>query len=232
MRKLLMLSARGRAPVHDTTKRLSSLRRASGIGRAADTRAKSDLPALLEKFRCLGVPDELVTATGIAAQKTREPITLMVPLIWLAANDQGDSTIIKSEVAPSKVVDGVPMYALDKHTRLGREAIRRFAVENDEVRATLARHVPAASRSHAAYMAAFYADAAPLTAKLHWAGADALEELVTETDLLMSGVPPEGFAPLLGAVRNNLGHLNEVRARIFGQQQPAAPGVRAVSAAG
>ena len=59
---------------------------ASGIGWVAEKRAKADLPALLDKFRSLGVPDELVTATGIAAQKTREPITLMVPLVWLAAN--------------------------------------------------------------------------------------------------------------------------------------------------
>jgi hypothetical protein len=47
------------------------------------------------------------------------------------------------------------MYALDKHTRLGREAIRRFASKNDEVRETLARYVPAARRNDAAYMAAF-----------------------------------------------------------------------------
>ena len=64
------------------------------------------------------------------------------------------------------------MYALDKHTRLGREAIRRFASENDEVRETLARFVPAARRNDAAYMAAFYADAAPLATKLVWKGAD------------------------------------------------------------
>lgn len=205
---------------------------ASGIGRATDTRAKGDLPALLEKFRCLGVPDDLVTATGTAAQKTREPITLMVPLIWLAAQAGVGPTTTKCDVPPSKVVEGVPMYALDKHTRLGREAIRRFAVENDEVRAVLARYVPAGRRNEAAYMAAFYADAAPLTTQLYWAGADALEGLVTETDLLMSGVPREGFAPLLGALRRNLSHLEEVRARVFVLQQPAAPGERPVSAAG
>lgn len=193
---------------------------ACGIGRASDMRAKGDLPALLGKIRCLGVPDELVTVTGIAAQKTREPIALMVPLIWLFANDDGGSTITKSEVPPSKVVDGVPMYALDKHTRLGREAIRWFAVENEGVRAVLARSVPAARRNEAAYMAAFYADAAPLATKLVWKGADALETLVTETDLLLSGVPPEAFAPLLEAFRNNLVHLDEVRARVFAQQRP------------
>jgi hypothetical protein len=97
---------------------------ASGIGWAGEKRAKGDLLALLETFRRLGVPDEFMTATGIAAQKTREPITLMVPLVWLAANRRSRPTMTKSELPATKVVDGVPIYALDKHTRLGREAIR------------------------------------------------------------------------------------------------------------
>jgi MgsA AAA+ ATPase C terminal len=141
---------------------------ASGIGWAPKMTPRVVLPALLKAFRSLGVPDELVTATGIAAQKTREPITLMVPLIWLAAHRHGHPTITESVVPVTKIVDGVPMYALDKHTRLGREAIRRFASENDEVQGTLARYVPAARRNDAAYMAAFYADAAPLVASLGW----------------------------------------------------------------
>ena len=205
---------------------------ASGIGWAGEKRAKGELPTLLETFRSLGVPDELVTATGIAAQKTREPITLMVPLIWLAAHRHGHPAITKSETPVSKIVDGVPMYALDKHTRLGREAIRRFSSENDEVRGTLARHVTAARRNDAAYMAAFYADAAPLAIRLNWKGADALEAFGTETDLLLSGVPPEGFAPLLAALRNNLGHLNEIRARVFVQQRSAGSGMHSILAAG
>jgi hypothetical protein len=196
---------------------------AFGISWAEMKSARGDLPELLKTFRRLRVPDELVNATGIAAQKTREPITLMVPLIWLASRSGEGSTIIKSEVPPSKVIDGVPMYALDKHTRLGREAIRHFALENDEVRAVLAQYVPTGRRNDAAYMAAFYADAAPLPTKLVWKGADALETLVTETDLLQSGVPPEGFAPLLGACRANLGHLDEARARVFAQQRSRAP---------
>ena len=197
---------------------------ASGIGWGTEKRSRGDLPVLLETFRSLGVPDELVTATSIAAQKTREPITLMVPLIWLAANCHSHPTITKSEVPVTKIVDDVPLYSLDKHTRLGREAIQRFASENDEVRGTLTQYVPAARRNDVAYMAASYADAAPLAIRLNWKGADALEAFGTETDLLRSGVQPEGFAPLLAALRNNLGQLNEVRARVFVQQRSAGTG--------
>jgi hypothetical protein len=205
---------------------------ASGVGWNGEKRENSDLAAVLETFHSLAVPDQLVTASGLAARKTREPITLMVPLVWLAATRHGGPTITESEVPVAKIVDGVPMYSLDKHTRLGREAIRRFASENEEVRETLARYVPAACRNDAAYMAAFYADAAPLATKLVWKDADELEALGTETDLLLSGVPPEGFAPVLAALGNNLGHLNEVRARVFVQQRSAASGMLSILAAG
>ena len=205
---------------------------ASGVGWKGEKRENSDLAAVLETFRSLGVPDELVTATGIAAQKTREPITLMAPLIWLAAHRHGHPTITRSELPVAKLVDGVPMYSLDKHTRLGGETIRRFASENKELQETLARYVPGARRNDAAYMAAFYADAAPLATKLVWKGADELEALGTETDLFLSGVPPEGFAPPLAALRNNLEHLNEVRARVFVQQRSAASGMHSILAAG
>jgi len=205
---------------------------ASGVGWNGEKRGNGDLAAVLETFHSLAVPDELVIATGIAARKTREPITLMVPLIWLAANRHGHPTTTESELPVATIVDEVPMYSLDKHTRLGREAIRRFASENDEVRATLARYVPAARHNDAAYMAAFYADAAPLAIKLVWKGADELEAFGTETDLLLSGVPPEGFAPLLAALRNNLEHLNEVRARVFVQQRCAGAGVLSILPAG
>jgi hypothetical protein len=59
---------------------------ALGIGsRGEISLGTGGLEALLATFRELKVPGELVAATGIAAARTREPITAMVPLIWLAA---------------------------------------------------------------------------------------------------------------------------------------------------
>ena len=111
------------------------------------------------------------------------------------------------------MLDGVPMYALDKHTRTGREAIRDLVKYNSEIRECLSRYVAPAQRHDAAYMAAFYADVAPLARKLVWRGSDELEALGTEADLLKVGVIPEGmFFPLLQVFRENVQHLNKVRA--------------------
>jgi hypothetical protein len=184
---------------------------ALGIGsRGEISRGTGGLEALLTTFHELDVPDELVAATGIAVARTREPITAMVPLIWLAARNS-ENRICDCAVPPLVKADDVPLYALDKHTRLGREAIWRFAYENDSVRTCLARFVPASQRRSAAYIAAFYLDAAPVAARLIWDQSEALEAFGIERDLLHAGVPAEGIQPLLNAMRANLGHLNELR---------------------
>jgi hypothetical protein len=115
----------------------------------------------------------------------------------------------------------VPLYALDKHTRLGREAIWHFACENNTVRACLERFVPASQRRSAAYVAAFYVDAAPIARRLMWDQSEALEAFGIERDLLHAGVPTEGIQPLLAAMRANLGHLNELRAQVLARAQNA-----------
>jgi hypothetical protein len=194
---------------------------ALGIGSRGDiSRGTGGLEALLNTFRELEVPEELVTATGIAAARTREPITAMVPLIWLAARNS-ENQVRDCAVPPPVKADDVPLYALDKHTRLGREAIWRFACENDTVRACVARFVPATQRRSAAYVAAFYVDAAPITRRLMWEQSEALEAFGIERDLLHAGVPAEGIQPLLEATRVNLWHLNELRARVLAKAQKA-----------
>src|SRR5208282_5401501 len=110
-------------------------------------------------------------------------------------------------------------YALDEHTRLGRQAIWRFACENDDVRTCLERFVPASQRRRVANVAAFYVDAAPVARRLVWDQSDALEAFGIERDLLHAGVSAEGIGPLLECMRANLGQLNELRAQVLARSQ-------------
>jgi hypothetical protein len=143
----------------------------------------------------------------------------MVPLIWLAARNS-KKAVCDRPIPHLVKADDVPLYALDKHTRLGREAIWRFAYENDSVRTCLARFVPAGQRRSAAYVAAFYVDAAPIAKRLLWDQSEALEAFGIERDLLHAGgMPAEGIEPLLEVMRTNLDHLNEFRRRILSRSQ-------------
>jgi len=87
------------------------------------------------------------------------------------------------------------------------------------VRACLARFVPARQRRSAAYVAAFYVDAAPVARRLMWDQSEALETFGIERDLVHAGVPAEGINPLLEVMRTNLDQLNELRADILVRSQ-------------
>ena len=181
----------------------------------------TSVEALLASFRDLGAPEDLLVATAIAAGRTREPITVMVPLIWLAASESQQTGVRDCAVPPMVMAAGVPLYALDEHTRLGREAIWRFAGENEDLRTCLERFVPASRRRRAANVAAFYSDAAPVAKRLVWDQSEALEAFGIERDLLHAGVPAEGIGPLLEVMRANLGHLNDLRRQVLARSAGA-----------
>jgi hypothetical protein len=82
----------------------------SGVEWDDETRVgKGDLPGLTDVFRSVGVPSELAMATQHAATRTREPITIMVPLIWLEAFKEGHPAVLDCPVPASPVVRGVPL---------------------------------------------------------------------------------------------------------------------------
>ena len=182
-----------------------------------------DLPGLLSAFRDGGIPEPLLDATRIAAARTHEPITIMAPLIWQAIVADANARVARGQVPPSPSVDGVPLYALDMHTRTGRRAIELLIKENVDVRGCLEQHVRARSPVKAAYVAAFYTDGAPLNPRLMWSEADALERLGIENDFLVVGVALEGVMPLLDAFRANLDHLNAIRAQLLAAGPSPAP---------
>ena len=65
---------------------------------------KGDLPGLTALFRSLGVPKALALATQHAACRTREPITIMVPVIWLEAAKQENAPVLDCALPPARVI--------------------------------------------------------------------------------------------------------------------------------
>ena len=189
---------------------------ASGIEWTGEKRdGRGSLPALINAFRMLGVPDRFAAATQKAARRTREPITLMVPLIWLAAFGKEFPTVSASTVLAAPTLGEIPAYAFDKHTRVGKRAIILFARENDAVRSRLEEHVPDYRHNQVACVAASYADATSICPRLEWNQSHSLEALGMENDLMREGMPSTGVRPLVEATRANLDHLNAIRARLF-----------------
>ena len=99
----------------------------SGVESRGERRVgPGDLDALMRTYGELGVPERLLEAVVVAIRRAREPFALLLPLLWLAAAGS-ETELADSPLAPSGLINGVPLHALDKHTRLGRLAIGRFA---------------------------------------------------------------------------------------------------------
>ncbi len=140
---------------------------ASGIDYPYQRRmGAGDLLALAEAYRQLGATDQLASATVVAAKRTREPYTVLLPLTWLEV--QGSERIeVRDEPVPaSAMVAGVPLYALDEHTRLGKRAINTLARENAAIRACLQQFVSKRRWIAAAQHAAFYAEGSAVARRL------------------------------------------------------------------
>lgn len=91
---------------------------ASGVEWGEEHRiGRGDLKALMGIFRDLGVPSDLVTATHIATMRTREPIVVMTPLLWLASEKAGGHHVVDCPVPPVTMIGELPAYALDKAHR-------------------------------------------------------------------------------------------------------------------
>jgi hypothetical protein len=174
-----------------------------------------DLDGLADAYCRLGAPSNLVAATVLAAKRTRQPYAVLVPLVWLEVQRSGLSKVIDTCVPPSGLVDGIPLYALDEHTRLGKRAINTLAQQSPLIRACLQQYVPRRRWIAAAQHAAFYAEGSAVSRRLSWSQSRSLEKLGVEAELATAEVRPEGIEPLIGAIRDSLDELNAIRTQLL-----------------
>jgi MgsA AAA+ ATPase C terminal len=163
----------------------------------------------------LGASEDFVSSIILAAKRTREPMVTLVPLIWLESQRDQFAKIRDEAVPESPVLDGIPMYAFDKHTRLGLTAIHRLIQESDRLRYCLEQYVPKEAWRRAAQMAAFYTDAYLVSHRLEWSLSRPLEELGIESDFCSVRVSHKALIPLRQALRHEVGKLNQIRQELW-----------------
>lgn len=177
------------------------------------------LPVLLDAFDQRGFPDPLASIIETAARKCREPIVVMIPLLWKLVQESGQTPTVQDvPVPPAPTCHGVPAVTFDKHTRLGKRAMRQFLRETPPLDAILSRYVPDFRAPTVVEMAAFLVDAIPIARRLQWSRSHGLEAMGIETDMMKIGCPREGVQPILDGVRTHLEHLNAIRCRLFAAQ--------------
>lgn len=189
---------------------------ASGLEWEGERRVGAgDLRGLLGQFRLVGVSESLLNSTAIAARRTKEPIVVMVPVLASALGHCAAPTSSQPTLPSTAVSKGVPLYAFGHHTRIGKQAIRRFVRECTAVRAVIEKHAPDYKAAAVGEMAVYYADAAPVTPKLVWEHSLELERLGRESDFLSAGAPASSVQEICEVVLANLDRLSLIRAEMF-----------------
>jgi MgsA AAA+ ATPase C terminal len=195
----------------------------SGVDPRGERRVgPGDLGALMRTYAGLGVPDQLVEAVAVATKKIRDPLALFLPLLWLAAAD-GEPALVDVSPPPSGLIKGVPLYALDKHTRLGRQAIGRFAKQNAEIARFLSKQGCGSGDDGALRMAVFYADGALTRPTLQWRYAAELSAVGVAADFHKVHVAADVGSALVRLVAAHMGELDEIRCRTLSRALPSEP---------
>jgi hypothetical protein len=167
----------------------------SGVGARGEQRVgPGDLDALIRTYTEAGVPEWLLASVAVAIKKAREPFALLLPLLWLTAAGS-ETELLNSWLTPSSLIHGVPLYALDKHRRLGRQAIKSFAQENAEIAQFLIEHGCGSGDDGPLRMAVFYADGALTRPTLQWRHS---------AELTTTGAAADERVQFVGAVRQYL----------------------------
>lgn len=173
---------------------------------------------LLRGFENRGLPVEMAECIDRAARKTREPITMMLPLIWASLQHTGEiPAAMERSVPASPKAHGIPLYTFDMHTRIGKKAAGIFANENSAVNASLGRYVAEYRMRDAAAIAACYVDAIPLARQLVWHEASGLATAGLEADMMKFGCPKHAVLEIVETIRDNLDHLNFIRGGLLNQ---------------
>ncbi|MBY5733424.1 MULTISPECIES: hypothetical protein [Rhizobium] len=189
---------------------------ASGInGGGPQVLSGGQLPDLMAHFSALGVCKNVTSAAISACHRTREPIVVMTPLLALSLRQNNEQPVVAEEALPPALLcNGIPSWVFDKHTRLGKSAIRQLLCENRNVRDCIAEFVPEYRALEVAAMGAFYADAISMTRRMVWTRSGELYQLGLRTDFTKIGTPEDGVMPIASVMRASLEHLNDIRRRL------------------
>ncbi|MDQ3045159.1 MAG: hypothetical protein M3R06_08430, partial [Chloroflexota bacterium] len=150
------------------------------------------------------------------AEQRAHPFSLTLVLIWSQYHWTGGANGISVEPVPEpEYLRGIPLYVFDKHTSVGKRALGMLADRCPEVREVLQRWVPDANHADVVRMAAFYADAAPISRRLEWFAGRHMEFIGLHADLMSVGCSYEAVRPVMECVWHNLAAVNQLRREIL-----------------
>ena len=162
---------------------------------------------LAEEYESLGVPSPVLDVCFDGFKKTRETLSLLFPLLWLTKPACGE--VRDDDLPPQAFANGLPLWALDKFTREGREAYRRFLLTDCKSASWIKSRIPRSAHIETLGRAVFAVEGGQMRKRLHWELADRLRA-TWQRDCLSRDCP-DG-TELMSLLKADIETLNAVRA--------------------
>jgi hypothetical protein len=159
----------------------------------------------------MGIPALLSAVLQDATRSSRFPLSAVLPLVWLEARKHEPTRIVRNDLGPTRAVEGIPLYAIDKHTAMGSRALAKFSRQIPAVSRFLAAHGEISRLLEALGLAVFHAEGGRLRDQLLWQRTEELAMLEREADAATVKLEPAVLLELMQIVRDHLDELNDIR---------------------
>jgi hypothetical protein len=187
---------------------------------AGEYGARPDPALVLHALDNQAYSGAFIEQCALAWTKTRDPMTLLFPLIWESFLNGDNREVISDYELPLAVdvAPGVPGYVLDQFTRTGNSAARMLLARRSDIRESLSNAgIASASQPRALGDLIFLVEGGLLHRRMSWPTADNLR-LPLRSLPVVSKVGSE-IENLLGLVSGAANDLAGCRQRAFAERE-------------
>jgi len=174
--------------------------------------------ALFETYRGAGLPTALVDGCQKVLGTQRNALPLIYPLVFQAMSQDRTLRVEDRHIPPARTCNGIPLYALGGHTRLGKAAIRAWIEGNDHLQRASRMLVDPARSCAAAELAVFFVESSVISPAVSWALGEEVEREGIEADFYSLDPRIEALPDFLATAREQLPRLDDIRAALIEQR--------------
>ncbi|MBL4783062.1 MAG: hypothetical protein JKX92_12545 [Porticoccaceae bacterium] len=169
-------------------------------------------------YEQMGTTHCLLEVIKQASKVMIDPFPLQFHLKHFETKNLPSGEVKAHTVPKTEKINRIPLYALDRHTRLGKAALRILFKNSPALQDYLTKWLPKPLWKKNYEMAVFRVESAVINKELMFPGYQELDQMYLEAEFLSSDRPQEYLDGLLQLVRDSIPELNKIRTRILMDQ--------------
>jgi len=174
--------------------------------------------ALFEAYRDAGLPTALVDGCQKVLGTQRNALPLIYPLVFQSMSQDSTVRVEDRHLPTPRACNGIPLYALGGHTRLGKASIRAWLDGNDHLQRASRTLVDPARSCAAAELAVFFVESSAISPAVSWSLGEEMEREGIEADFYSLDPKIEALPDFLATAKEQLPQLDDIRAALIEQR--------------